>query len=56
MPELQAVGIRLPVDLLEALERWVKALNHDEGPRWTRQALVTAILRRAVAERAPGLP
>ena len=39
-------------DLLTGLDTWVGRLNHAiEGPAWSRQDLVKAVVKRALKER-----
>lgn len=47
-----ALNMNVPEELFDALDAWVDRLNGElAGPRWTRTALVTAILARAVREK-----
>lgn len=46
------LNMNVPNELFDALDSWVERLNAElVGPRWTRTALVTAVLARAVKER-----
>lgn len=44
--------MNIPDALFDGLDAWVERLNAGlVGPRWTRTAVVTAVLSRALSER-----
>lgn len=48
-----ALYVLLEPAQLEALDGWVDRLNaNNEGPQWTKTAIVRAVLARALRERA----
>jgi len=47
------LNMNVPNELFDGLDAWVERLNAAlVGPRWTRTAVVTAVLARALRERA----
>ncbi len=46
--------LRAPNDVIEALDAWVARLNKTSHARWSRNALLLAIIDRALKERADG--
>jgi hypothetical protein len=52
-PEIVALNMNVPLDLLAALDGWAEKLNADPtgSPRWTRSDVIRAALWRAVKER-----
>ncbi len=44
-------NLRVPGALLERLDEWVEKLNGQSHARWTRNAVVLALIERGLRER-----
>jgi hypothetical protein len=51
-PDLAVHAFRAPPEVLDALDRWVDALNASTRARWSRNAIILAVVERALKERA----
>lgn len=50
------VNLRAPAKVVRALSEWADALNAratSRGVRWDRNAVILAVVERALSERAP---
>lgn len=45
-------GFRAPQSVLDRLDAWAEKLNETTHARWTRNAIILAIVERALDERA----
>jgi hypothetical protein len=49
-----ALYVLLEPEMLTGIDGWVERLNTDNsGPKWTRTALIRALVVRGLKERAP---
>ncbi len=51
-PEVIQTAFRAPAEMLDALDAWAEKLNEATHARWSRNAIILAIVERALRERA----
>lgn len=45
----QQVAVRMPLDLIRAIDAYAKKQSKNHGIRWTRADVIRALLNRALA-------
>ena len=49
--DLTQTAFRAPAEMIEALDRWAERLNETTHARWSRNAIILAVVERALKER-----
>jgi hypothetical protein len=50
-PEMTQTALRVPPEVMDALDAWTERLNAKSHARWSRNAVILAVIERALRER-----